>query len=105
MPNEIGLSFLVRFDGCNFAFAKNFDCRIRADNRTDGAAGAIGVSCFGGEIAAFVGLFGDGDAVFRAYRYTQAAALAPLSIDNYPTSHFSYHFFYRRVRRDNVINK
>jgi hypothetical protein len=87
MPNEIGLSFLVRFDIYYFAFAKNFDCRVGADDGTNGTAGAIHVDCFGWEVTAFVGFFREGDAVFRAYRYTQAAALAPLNINNYLASH------------------
>lgn len=130
--NELGLSFLFRlrrtrssrFGRHFFLFTKNFDCRIRADESTHGTAGAacselvetIGVSCsldlardrFSGKVAAFVGFFGDGDATLRAYRYAQAAALATLDIDNYPAGHFSYRFFYRRVRRtrgDNIISK
>ena len=88
--NEIGLSFLARFSSYYFVFAKDLDCGVGTDDGTDGAARTIGVGSLCREIANFIRLLGNNDAILRAYYYTQAAAFAPFDINNYFASHFSY---------------
>ena len=64
------------------------DYRLRTDNSTHSAAGTIAVVCLRGEVAVFVGLLGDNDAILRAYYHTQAATLAPFGTNSYFTGHF-----------------
>jgi hypothetical protein len=79
--------FSVGFYSYYIFIAENFNRSVRADYCAYGAAGAVGILGFGGEIAVFVGILGYSNAAFRTDCNTQAAAFATLGIYYYFSRH------------------
>ena len=61
---------------------------VRAYNCTGGTAGTFVVVRLGREVAVLVGLLGDHNYLFGAYRNAEATALTPFGVNKYFTSHY-----------------
>jgi len=85
--------FFALFYSYYIFIAENFNRSVRADYSADGAAGAVGILRFGGEIPVFVGILGYSNAAFRTNRNTQAAAFATLGIYYYFSRHIQQKFY------------
>ncbi len=78
-------------------FAINRDYRFGANQGAHRATHTVAIRSLGGEIAAFVGFFGDNDAASRANAYAKTATFASLEINCYFASHPVYLVVYSKT--------